>query len=60
MTSVNLEKHLTYLKTQESLLSERALFMLKNILCFSLYLKILYTHRVKQIIELGKYLCLLV
>ena len=37
MTSVSLEKNLTYLKTQESLLSERALFMLKNIFYVFLY-----------------------
>ena len=39
MTSVNLEKNLTYLKTQGSLLSERALFMLKNIFMFFSILK---------------------
>ena len=39
MTSVSLEKNLTYLKIQESLLSERALFMLKNIFMFFSILK---------------------
>ena len=61
MMSVNLEKTLKYLKIQESLRSENLTecYLCKVIfLCFSLLWKILHKHKIKQVIELAKTLCL--
>ena len=57
MASFNLEKALKYLRIEESLRSENLTeyYLYKEIfLCFSLPRKILYKHKVKQIIELAK------
>ena len=57
MASFNLEKALKYLRIKESLRSENLTeyYLYKEIfLCFSLPRKILYKHKVKQIIELAK------
>ena len=64
MTSINLEKTLEYPKIQESLRSENLTeyYLCKGMffLCFSLSWKILYKHKVKQIIELARTLWLFV
>ena len=61
MTSINLGKTIEYLKIQESLLSENLTeyYLCKGILlCFSQHWKVLFEHKVKQIIELAKTLWL--
>ena len=61
MTPVNLGKNLKYLKTQEAYdlkISQNIIYVKEYFYMFFLPWKILYRHKVKQIIELAKTLWL--